>query len=267
MKRVIMTIAVAWIRKAGKHEELVFASDSRLRSFGSWDANPKIFGLERTDCAIAFAGDTHFSYPLINQIQTYIKSYPKTQSRFQDLSHFKGHLVNMMNFMLSHKSDYEEPKVRFLFGGYSWDRKRFYLWHIYFDSKIKIFVNSEVRTWKGIKKNRVISFIGDYHYEYRERLIRLMKSKKKFVNGYFDMEPFEVLRDMIREDKYTEIGGAPQLLKVYEHMNCSPISVKWKINGKNLSTLLGRPLQEFEVSNYAEIDTDSLIVKGGTLYG
>lgn len=262
-----MTIAVSWIRKAGKHEELVFATDSRLRSFGSWDANPKIFQLDRTDCAIAFAGDTQYSYPIINQIQTFVKSYPKSQSRFQDICHFKGHLLNMMNFMLQHKSDYEEPNVKFLFGGYSWERKRFYLWHIFFDKNIKGFSAAEVRTWKGLKVNRIVSFIGDYHLEFRSRLIDLMNTRNKFIQGYFDMEPFEVLREMIRENKFDAIGGSPQLLKVYEHMNRTPIAVKWKSSNSELTTLLGRPLQDYEVNNYPIIDPDSLQIEGGVTYG
>lgn len=45
-----MTLCVAWIRKVEAKEELIFISDSRLRSFGAWDSNPKIFLLDRTDC-------------------------------------------------------------------------------------------------------------------------------------------------------------------------------------------------------------------------
>jgi len=262
-----MTISVSWIRKAGKHEELVFASDSRLRCFGSWDANPKIFPLERTDCAISFAGDTTFSYPLITQIQFFIKSYPKSQNRFQDICHFKGHLLNMMNYMLSYKSDFEIPEVRFLFGGYSWERKRYYLWHIFFDKHIKQFTASEVRTWKGIKVNRVVSFIGDYHKDFQERLIQLMKNKRKFINGYFDMEPFEILVQMIKEDKFTAIGGPPQLLKVYEHLNRTPIAVKWNSNNKDYVSLLGRPLQDYEKAYYPIIDANTLKIEGGFIYG
>jgi hypothetical protein len=262
-----MTIAASWIRKAGKHEELVFASDSRLRCFGSWDANPKIFPLERTDCAISFAGDTTFSYPLMTQIQFFIKSYPKSQNRFQDLCHFKGHLLNMINYTLGFKSDFEIPVLEFLFGGYSWERKRFFLWHIFFDKNINQFSASEVRTWKGIKVNRVVSFIGDYHLEFQERLIKLMKDRHKFINGYFDMEPFEVLVQMIREDTFEKIGGSPQLLKIYEHMNRSPIAVKWNIGKKEFISLLGRPLQDYEKSNYPIIDPDTLEIGGGFIYG
>lgn len=262
-----MTITIGWIRKIKNHEELIFASDSRLRSFGSWDANPKIFQLDRTDCAIAFAGDTQYSYPLINQIQTFIKSYPKSQSRFQDICYFKGHLLNMMNFMLDHKSDKEIPEVIFLFGGYSWERKKFYLWHIFFDKNAEKFTCGEVKTWKGIKNKRIVSFIGNYHIEFRDRLIELMKSREKFISGDFDMEPFEVLRDMIREDKFDHIGGAPQLLKVYEHMNRTPIAVKWQILNSDVNTLLGRPLQGYEEINYPIIDPDTLKIKGSKSFG
>jgi len=262
-----MTISIAWIRKVGTKEELVFASDSRTRCFGSWDASPKIFPLERTDCAMSFAGDTSFSYPFMTQIQFFIKSYPKSQNRFQDICHFKGHLLNMMNYMLSYKSDYEVPEVRFLFGGYSWERKRFYLWHIFFDNKSRQFVAAEVRTWKGIKVTRPISFIGDYHFEFETRLIDLLKERKKFINGYFNMEPFEVLVQMLKENNHDLIGGPPQLLKVYPHMNRTPIAVKWFSKDKEYISLLGRPLQDYENAFYPVMDPDTLRIEGGFIYG
>ena len=53
-----MTLTVAWERTTPTGSELVFASDSRLRLGGTWDASPKIFGLPRTDALMAFAGDT-----------------------------------------------------------------------------------------------------------------------------------------------------------------------------------------------------------------
>ena len=173
----------------------------------------------------------------------------------------------MINFMLTHKSDKEEPKVQFLFGGYSWDRKRFYLWNIFFDRKIERFVSSEIRKWSGIKSNRVVFFIGNYHPEFRDRLRQLLKAKRKLVRGSFDMEPFEVLRDMIKPDNFELIGGPPQLLKVYEHMNRTPISVKWAVGDDTVNTLLGRPLQDYESSNYPVIDPDTLVIEKGILYG
>ena len=72
---------------------------------------------------------------------------------------------------------------------------------------------------------------------------------------------------MIRENKFDDIGGAPQLLKVYEHMNRTPIGVKWEINGNKVDTLLGRPLQGYESNNYPIMDADSFEVNGGNNYG
>ena len=53
-----MTICIAWIRKVNNCEELVFASDSRLRYGEYWDQCPKIMSFERQDCALAFAGQS-----------------------------------------------------------------------------------------------------------------------------------------------------------------------------------------------------------------
>jgi hypothetical protein len=263
-----MTICIAWIRKIGKTEELVFASDSRLRSYGAWDANPKIFPLERTDCAICFAGDTQFSYPIMTQIQFAIKSFKMCQSRFQDIVHFQGHLVNMINYMLKFKTDFEIPKVTFLFGGYSWDRGKFIIWQIYFDKHISEFVSSQVKKWKGIDSERQIMYIGNYLPEFTTKLKTLLVLKNKLVKGDFDMEPFEVLVNMLREKSDDDdIGGPPQLLKVYKHLNRAPFAVKWRISNKNFVSLLGRPLQDYELTSYPIIDPDTMEVVKGTNWG
>jgi hypothetical protein len=93
------------------------------------------------------------------------------------------------------------------------------------------------------------------------------KERKKFINGHFDTEPFEVLRDMLRVDKFSGIGGPPQLLKVYEHMNRQSISVKWKIGRTDVLTLLARRLKEYEKSSYPIIDPDTLKIEGGSQFG
>lgn len=50
------------------------------------------------------------------------------------------------------------------------------------------------------------------------------------------MEPFEVIRDMLKEqwesqqkrsEKYRTIGGAPQMIKVYQYMNSRPVGMYW----------------------------------------
>jgi len=263
-----MTLCIAWIRKVRNAEELVFASDSRLRSYGAWDSNPKIFPLARTDCAICFAGDTQFSYPIMTQIQFAIKSYKMSQSRFQDITHFQGHILNIINHMLSFKTDYEIPDVQFIFGGYSWEREKFIIWKIYYDKHCTQFVSFQVEKWKGLQSDRKIVYIGDYIPEYKVKLKNKLNAKNKLVEGFFDMEPFETLIEMLREkDDNSLIGGAPQLLKVYKHLNRVPFGVKWQTNEKEFTALLGRPLQDYELTSYTIINPDTMHIEKGTSFG
>ena len=78
--QMIKAACAAWIRKSGNSEELVFVTDSRLRSFGSWDCNPKIYTFSRSDFVMCFSGDTIFSYPMMIQLKNEIELNPKIKS-------------------------------------------------------------------------------------------------------------------------------------------------------------------------------------------
>ena len=60
------------------------------------------------------------------------------------------------------------------------------------------------------------------------------------------------------------IGGAPQMLKVYRHINTVPFAVKWNINGNERITLFGRPLQTPEKINHPLINPQIMSI---TNYG
>ncbi len=81
------------------------------------------------------------------------------------------------------------------------------------------------------------------------------------------MEPFEVLCDMLKSGDFNDVGGPPQLLKVYQHMNRTPIAVKWALGKKNYSSLLGRPLLDYERTAYPVIDPNDLTIAGGLTFG
>lgn len=264
-----MTLCISWIRKLKGNEELIIATDSRLRSFGSWDCGPKILTLPRTDCAICFEGDTTFAYPLMLQLQTTVANYPKAVNRSQDLFDFKGHILKVLNDMLKYKSDYEIPETSFLFGGYSWQRNKFALWNLYYEKHYKIFTHRPISFWRGVKGEIKVSFTGDYTEDAKQRLLTILKDRNKLMTGSLDMEPFEVLRDMLREDEknYPLIGGSPQLIKVYKHMNRTPIAVKWKCKNEDCLTLFGRPLLNYEKTSYPAIDPDTLKVTRSELTG
>jgi hypothetical protein len=265
-----MTLCISWIRKLNNHDELLIATDSRLRSFGSWNCGPKILTFPRTDCAICFEGDTSFAYPMMIQLQSAVANYPKANNRSQDLFDFKGHILKVLNDMLRYKSDYEIPDTSFLFGGYSWKKNKFALWQLYYEKHYKIFTHRPISFWRGVKGEIKVAFSGDYTDDAKQRLLKILKERNKLINGSLDMEPFEVLADMLKEcdeTKYPLIGGSPQLMKVYKHMNRTPIAVKWVLDDKPVLSLLGRPLLDYEKTSYPVIDTETMRIQRGDLIG
>src|SRR5258708_6480134 len=261
-----MTLCLAWIRKLKSHEELIFATDSRLRSIGDWNCIPKIIVFGRKDCAIWFQGDTAFAYPMMLQLQTAVANFPKAIDRSQDLHKFRGQILDIINDMMVYKSDYEAPETSFLFGGYSWEKNEFVLWQIHYEKTTKKFAHRTINPWRDATGEIKVFLIGDYVNEAKQRLVRLLKARKKLPGGSLNMEPFEILRDMLREERQL-IGGPPQLLRVYKHMNRTPIAVRWSIKGKNVVTLLGRPLLNYEKASFPVLDPDTLKIKREDLVG
>lgn len=69
------------------------------------------------------------------------------------------------------------------------------------------------------------------------------------------MEPFEVLRDIIRSKNYPSVGGPIQIVKIHEHANAVPVGVLWPDKAGSVS-LLGRPLMAYEKIPWGVIDPD-----------
>ena len=261
-----MTISVAWVRVVGRStEELVFASDSRL-SFGArWDCCPKILAFPRSDAAISFAGDTHYAYPVMLQALAAVAQHPRSLSRGLDVRDLRGHLLKVLNDMVSLVHDLptvtgidNSPNTSFLFGGWSWKSSQFKIWNLHFDAHRKVFAFRPATKWAGPDQKKVLAFSGDYRTEYQERLIKLLRSKRKLESRGFDMEPLEVLRDMLRDRSFDAIGGAPQVMKVYKYASCRPYAVFWPDMESNKVNLLGRPLLDYEQSHYMVLDTDTM---------
>jgi len=266
-----MTICTAWIRRVGQAEELVFCTDSRLRSIGSWDANPKIFTFNRTDCAMCFSGDTVFSYPMMIQLKNTIDANPKMESRFQRLEVFKGILVKTMNGLLAYKSDYEIPSVDFLFGGYCWFRKTFKIWSIQYEDAKKAFVARQLTDGVWRNGDLPVFFVGDYVDHAKEQLLKLLVTHESFTSGHrIDMEPFQVLCGMLlasdREQVHQLIGGPPPMLQVYKSLNRVPFAVKWKMKGADETTLFGMSVRMQRGFSYPVIDPTSLHISNSNSY-
>ncbi len=264
-----MTLSIAWVKTSGERRELVVATDSRLSGGKTWDCGPKIFSLPRSDSLICFAGETDYAYPLMMQMASAIEQYPESRSREMDITHMKGHTLRVFNRMiqdvdnLPHSQDSVIPEAAFILGGYSWKHKRFYIWLLHYDDHDSQYTYRPASPWGGVDGHKVIKFTGDHEDVAKEKLIEKLRKKDKLEEGGFDYEPLSVLVDMIRDESYTSIGGPPQVMKVYQHMNSLPFVVYWPDRESGNLTLLGRPLLGYEKTHYPSIDPDTFDISSG----
>lgn len=73
------------------------------------------------------------------------------------------------------------------------------------------------------------------------------------------MEPFETVRDMLRDAKHSEtIGGPPQVVKIYQYMSSAPLAVFWPDRTSGIVHLQGRPCLGYERIERWVLDPDFL---------
>jgi hypothetical protein len=252
-----MTIACAWLRRIGDKEELLFASDSRLRWAGAWDSCPKVFLLPRSDALMAFAGDTLWAYPIIIQTINNIAAFEPSRERRYDLLDARGHALRVINAMIArgdaiYGPDPPQETADFLFGGFSAREGRFRLWRFFYVPESRCFQAEAVRQ----RRFGMCRFIGDVDGPAARDL------QGRIGNGdtvRLDMEPLEVIRDLLRSGEHPTIGGPPQLAKAYRHMNSEAFAVRWRSTaqaGESTLSLLGRQLLDYEELGVPLLDAD-----------
>ncbi len=262
-----MTLCISWVRQVGSVTEMIVASDSRLSGGQYWDANPKILMLPRSDAVLAFAGYTGDAYPLMLQAYNSIRMFQPAHTRAMDLSDLKGHLVRVFNHsrefitgLPANQLSPDDPDVEFQLCGYSWKYKNFSTWKLHFDKHKGLFTFRRSTTWRGQDPEtlKYVTYAGDEEVvdEAKKRLIEKLRTTSKLASGSLDMEPFEVLRDLLREGKYPSIGGPIQMVKIYEHANSVPIGVYWPNRKSGAVSVLGRPLMGYEKTPWGVIDPD-----------
>lgn len=263
-----MTLSIAWIRTVRTVEELVFATDSRLSGGQNWDACPKIMTLPRGDCLLAFAGSTITAYPLMLQFRNWIELDPRAHSRERDINEIKKRMRLMFMDMRSHISSLpcgvQEPDpydCELLFGGWSWKEGEFRVWRFSWVPAQQAYDFEPLGEYIKVGKDHPMMFAGtrDAVEEARDRIKQLLMARGKFRTGrYFDMEPFEVLRDVIRERRYHDVGGPPQLAKVYKSGNSQAFAVRWGTSANSNLTILGRALFKGEQTVAPIVDPDRI---------
>lgn len=260
-----MTITIAWLRQvSAETREMVIASDSRLRCGRAWDCGPKILPLQRNDAVLAFAGDTDDAYPMMLQMQSAITHFPAAETRALDVIDLKGHLLRVANGMREQIHDLpigqKEPdpsRALLVLAGYSWRKSDFRVWLLHYDTQLKRFTFRPGRRWRGVAGDRRLVFAGDYEDDFRARLTDLLRDRGKLTAGGFNWEPLEILRDMLLTGDYPAIGGAPQVVKLYRHMNSLPFVTMWPPSAPK-PTVLGRPLLDYERTQLLALDMDTL---------
>lgn len=278
-----MTIAVAWVRTIRDCEELVFVTDSRVSGDGrTFDACPKVVTLPRGDCAIAFAGYTGHAFPMMQQLSNAIDAHSPLKRGSLDMVAMKSHMLKIFNgmsglivsskFLSSPMST--APEADFLFGGYSWIGKCFELWSIRYSEKQKRFIAVAPKCIRRVAYNGMLQFsqrlhgmgeklagkiifTGDQAKVAEQSLIERLSQKGDCTK--IDMEPFEVVRDMLRDRNHSEtIGGAPQVVKVYQYMGSAPLAVYWPDKHSGTIHLQGRPCLGYERLDRWILDPDTL---------
>jgi hypothetical protein len=265
-----MTLAIAWTRRIRDCEELIVCSDSRLSGGRNIDCGQKILPLPRSDSFICCAGETDFTYPLTHLASSAISDYERARDRSLDILDLKGHITRVLTEALSHITS-PLPAMRcpsanteFLFGGYSWVNKRFFIWRIKYSPADGRFVAYNSSSWFSGRTQICIG--GDWKPTATKRLVQHLHEKfhawpQSDVAVTLNWEPFEILRDLLRENvdgQDSSIGGPPQIVKIYQHLNSKAIGVYWPNRASGRVAIAGRSPLGYEKPACWILDPDSL---------
>jgi len=250
-----MTLVATWTRTCQAERELWMMSDSRLSGGKYWDYGPKIFGIGRSDALIAFAGDTAWTYPLIAQISSYVESFINLRERVIDLADAYDLIIEMLNESLSFISKPADPSLRvpdcsFIFAGFSSRRRDFIIRRITFNPNRQKFEGFAARQIGG----EFISLIGDKAPV--SALARRLSGRQKMgrnIDFKLGMAPAEEFFDILSSETFDDIGGAPQVAKVYQNMSQMHFGVYWPPDlptDQQRIYLRGRRLGKYDVLDH-----------------
>jgi hypothetical protein len=226
--------------------------------------------LPRGDAFVAFAGSTLDAYPLMLQLRNWVENDPMVMDRGLDINEMKRRMRLMFNDMRLFITDLPAGQkvpdpidCELLFGGWSWQKSEFLTWRFRYVPSRQLFDFESQGAGIKVGRDHPITFAGTREAVEmaRDMIIEKLKTKGRFRSGerYLDMEPFEVLRDIIREQKVDDVGGPPQLIKLYRNATSKAFAVKWALPHQRDLTVLGRPLFKGEKTKLPTVDPDNII--------
>lgn len=236
-------------------EEICLIADSCFSGGQRFLAAPKIFPLERNDCALACAGDTFYSFPVVEHIRNAISLNQGLRDRaidFTDLLHSITDITNKVLFQEMEKQPKGiiGPGFSMIIAGYSWKLKKPILRELKYNSRKKLMYINQQRT---IMKTPFV-VIGDDVSKARYKIFCKLKEDGIQNGDDIDMQPFDVLMEYINDPNIRSIDGNPQMVKIYPFMNVLPFGFYHK--DKSIS-FFGRPLTNYETFPYPIINIET----------
>ena len=250
-----MTLCVGWIRKVHDTEELCLAADSCFSGKQRFYAAPKIFPLSRGDCAIACAGCTTYSFPVIEHILRAIELNGPVNDRADDFLVIINKIEDIINKCLFEEKEeqldeVEGPDFSMIIAGYSWRTKSFRMFILKYNKKEK--------KMRASKTNRM-AVIGDHIKSFKSEVYQSMIKKGLQATDPFDFQPLEVLIDFINDKSIDIIAGHPQMVKIYSFMKVLPLG--FYSAKKEEIYYFGRTLLNYETFPYPIYDMDTKQIK------
>lgn len=257
-----MTLCIGWIRKFKKSEEISLVADSCFSGGQRFMAAPKVFPLPRKDCAIACAGDTTYSMPIVDHIVHSIEINKPLMDRaydFLDIVHLVEDITNRCLYEEKEVQESEEegPGFTMILAGYSFQEKESRLFIISYNKNLKKMKANKAPTIMGTQ----VAIIGnDDLIPQVKRKIYLAFEKDGIKRGdTFGYQPLKVLQKYIDNPKVTTVGGHLQMLKVYPFAQVLPIGFYYPDEGSIF--YYGRPLMKYETFPYPIYDVKEMVFK------
>lgn len=259
-----MTLVVSWIRSQGDTEELLVASDSRISGGTSLDQAPKILRLLRDDAVLAFCGTTRLAYPIVIQIKLALDAYEPTRKRLIDIVDLPAHLKKIIESIRKTVTDLpdgsdEQIAFKILLAGFSWRTGNFKSWVLRFDLRNGAFAAHPMRAHRVGGRRVFAQFMSDE--QKNEDRARAFLDKTLRAGRGSSWTPFDALIEQIDDAALKDVGGPPQLVKIYRHANTLPINTIWPFAGvghdgpvTHYVTHFGRVLLPYERTDYLSLD-------------
>lgn len=273
-----MTLIAAWVRKNANLRELVLASDSRLSGGESWDTCPKIVALPRPATAVAMSGDATAAYAfLLHAINTCHLMDGHASGR-ADIGYLANKLRALYAENRAHVFDLpagqqkpDRVALNVVLVGWSWRNLCFEGYSFKYDKNGDLQMHRlhqlEDRAWGSfyLAGDASVSARRQLWKLIRERQFTLPKPKEdpesaRIASGTFlNWEPLEVLRQTIANPSNRTVGGAPQLLKIYQYGECE--SFVWRDSSGDYFG--GRPVRHGERFDrrIASMDGTDLVIQ------